>query len=88
MTPKLSDEQRLAINDASERPVVVVDDTTQRRYVLVPEDTYARLQAVVTSGVLDIRETYAAQEQAALAAGWNDPALDAYNDYDTHRTPQ
>ena len=88
MTPKLSDEQRLAINDAPESPVVVVDDTTQRRYVLVPEDLYARLQAVVTSGVMDIRETYAAQERAALAAGWDDPALDAYNDYDAHRTPQ
>ena len=88
MTPKLSAEQRQAIVDHPDDPLVVIDDSTQRRYVLVPEDTYARLQAVVTSGVLDIRETYTAQEQAALAAGWDDPALDAYNDCDAHRTPQ
>ncbi len=88
MTPKLSDEQRRAIEDHPDNPVVVIDDATKRRYVLLPEDIYVRLQAVVTSGVLDIRDTYAAQEQAALAAGWDDPALDAYNDYNAHRTPE
>ncbi|MBW3543176.1 MAG: hypothetical protein KY476_23210 [Planctomycetes bacterium] len=32
----------------------------------------------------DIRDTYAAQD-AASAHVWNDPELDLYNDYDTHR---
>jgi hypothetical protein len=34
----------------------------------------------------DIRETYPAQEHVAAAAGWDDPAMDDYND-DAHRKP-
>ncbi len=40
---------------------------------------------MLESDEFDIRETYAAQEQALGNAGWNDPAMDAYNDYDAHR---
>jgi hypothetical protein len=36
----------------------------------------------------DIREIYAAQDEALSAAGWNDPAMDACDNYDAHRPPQ
>lgn len=30
----------------------------------------------------DLRDTYTAQLAAALRAGWDDPAMDEYNNYD------
>ena len=41
----------------------------------------------MTDEPFDVRETYAAQD-AALAKVWNEPELDAYNEYDQHRTGQ
>lgn len=43
MTPKLSDEQRLAIQDCDGRPVEVEDDRTRRVYIIVARDEFQRL---------------------------------------------
>jgi len=41
------------------------------------------LRSLFESG-FDIRDTYAAQDEA-LAKVWNDPELDVYNNYDLHK---
>ena len=83
MTPVLTNEQLQALHDASdEGPVPVVDPTTQTTYVLIRADIFEQMQSLV--GDFDIRETYAAQEAVAATAGWNDPELDVYNNYDAH----
>jgi len=87
MTPKLSDEQREAMHEQPGNPIVVVDDATQARFMLVPIEMFERWQASLFPEGFKIGETYPAQEQAALAAGWDDPLLDEYNDYDAHRPP-
>ena len=33
----------------------------------------------------EISDTYAAQIESAMRAGWADPKMDEYNDYDIHR---
>jgi antitoxin (DNA-binding transcriptional repressor) of toxin-antitoxin stability system len=33
----------------------------------------------------DLDDTIAAQVESALEAGWSDPLMDEYNDYDSHR---
>ena len=43
MTPKLSEEQRQAIQNRDGGPVEVEDDRTQRVYVLVARDEFHRL---------------------------------------------
>jgi len=43
MTPKLSEEQRQAIQNQEGGPVEVEDDRTQRVYVLVARDEFHRL---------------------------------------------
>ena len=53
-------------------------------YFLVPAEVFKRVEPLL-SGTLDIRETYAAQD-AALAKIWDDPDLDAYGDYDRHKS--
>jgi hypothetical protein len=84
MTPILTNEQLHALRAANGAgPVPVVDPTTQTEYVLVRSDIFEQMQALV--GEFDVRETYAAQASGAAKAGWDDPALDVYNEYDSHR---
>jgi hypothetical protein len=85
MIPKLSDEQRQALEEQQGKPLLVEDTVKQTHYVLIPAETYQRVRALFETGVFDVRDTYVAMEQAFGSAGWDDPAMDAYNDYDAHR---
>ncbi|HEX5447526.1 MAG TPA: hypothetical protein VFW87_27170 [Pirellulales bacterium] len=82
MTPILSDEQRVALERLSGGPLFVDDPVKHVQYVLIPAEAYQKARGILEADTLDLRETYAAQERALGAAGWDDPALDAYNDYD------
>lgn len=58
MTPKLTPEQRKAL-EHSDGPVAVEDDTTHRVYVLVDEPTFASLKqqgdlAAIREGIADV----------------------------------
>jgi hypothetical protein len=64
---ELTEQQRLAIAEAGDGPPTVVDPATNVAYVLVRADVYARLRAVA--------------DGVAKRAGWDDPALDAYESY-------
>ena len=89
MTPKLSNEQRQAINEQQPgEPLYVIDTDTQEDWVLVPDGTYQKIRALLGDDTFDIRETYPLQEKVAGAAGWDDPAMDDYNDYAAHRKMQ
>jgi hypothetical protein len=88
MTPKLTEEQRAALEQHAGQPIVVIDPVKQAEYVLLPVELYQRVQALLGNDQSIIHETYSAQEQAFGDAGWNDSALDVYNDYDAHRRPQ
>jgi hypothetical protein len=68
--------------------VFVVDADTQEKWVLLPAGTYQKVRALLGDDTFDIRETYPLQERVAAAEGWNDPAMDDYNDYDAHRKTQ
>jgi hypothetical protein len=85
MTTQITEQQRLAIEQHQGGPVIVVDPANHKNYVLLPEDVYQRVRALLQDDSIDVRETYAAQERALGAAGWDDPTMDAYNDYDAHR---
>ncbi|MDZ4783536.1 MAG: hypothetical protein SGJ19_25090 [Planctomycetia bacterium] len=42
-----------------------------------------RLSSTFALDLEELRATYAAQGVALGLAGWDDPAMDAYNDYET-----
>jgi hypothetical protein len=46
MTPKLTDDQRQAIEERGGTPVYVVDPTTDASYVLLRAEKYERLKAI------------------------------------------
>jgi hypothetical protein len=88
MTTKLSDGLRQAIEEEGGRPLHIVDADTNVHYVLMRAEQYEKLSALFADGEqFDPRELYALMAKSAAAAGWDDPDMDAYNDYDAHKTP-
>ncbi|MEX0676489.1 MAG: hypothetical protein WD063_05405 [Pirellulales bacterium] len=81
MAPKLTDEQRTALNQQGGQPVQVVDPSTQAIFYLVSDDQFNQVRSLLEPEPFDIRETYAAQDRA-LRSVWDDPALDVYNEPD------
>ncbi len=82
MTVRMPDELRVAVVSNPGVPVELVDDQTHLTYVLLPADAFQRLQMANKD---DLRATYAAQVESALLAGWDDPRMDEYDDYNAHR---
>lgn len=85
MTPKLTPEMREALLLKGNGPVTVEDDQTHLRYVLLPLDFYQRVRIIFGDESFDVADTYAAQSAVAGAAGWDDPEMAVYDDYDSHR---
>ncbi len=77
----LTTDQLQAIRRAGSDPVRLEDPETRRTYVLLGEDEYRRLRALLLPD-----ETTSLGEQRTLLAdlgrsvGWDDPAMDVYND--------
>lgn len=82
MTFALSDEQRRAVLEAQGNLIEFVDESTKARYVLLTEEQFQRVQSLLATEDAVISDTYAAQSEALGRAGWDDPALDVYNDYE------
>ena len=88
MTTKLSDDLRQAIEEEGGRPLHIVDADTSLHYVLMRAEQYENLCALFADGEqFDPRELYPLMAKSAAAAGWDDADMDAYNDYDAHKTP-
>jgi hypothetical protein len=83
MTPKLTVEQQQALDAQPDAPVRVVDERNHTEYVLLRADLYERVKALFEED--DLSDTYAAQMESAMRAGWDDPAMDDYNNYDENR---
>ena len=84
MTPRLSDDQRLAIDAEGGAPVYVVDDKRHTIYVLLPADTYQRIRPLFEPDTFKLPDSYRLQEAVALAEGWNAPPM---SDYDALGAP-
>ena len=87
MTPKLTDDLRQAIEERGGMPVYLVDATTNAGYVLLRAEQFEKVKALFGEDgeEFDPRVLYPLIEQSFGRAGWNDPAMDDYNDYDAHK---
>ncbi len=86
MSIELTEEQSKAIEQAGATPAVI-DPRTQKSYVLLSAEMFDRLKAILPAAEDSLADTYRAQLDSAMRAGWNDPAMDDYNDYDARRKP-
>jgi len=67
-----------------QRPVTLIDAVTKAVYVLIPAEAYQCVSAFLEADEVALRDTYPPQEQVAHAAGWDDPTMEVYNEYDRH----
>lgn len=77
MMIELTDEQLRALEAHPNEPLRVTDPRTQQTYVLVRENVYVQVQSLMGD---DLSDTYAAQVDSAMKAGWDDPKMDEYSD--------
>jgi hypothetical protein len=75
----ITPEIRQAIEQAGEQPVQLTDPDTNSVYIVVRADVYERMRALCEDS--DIRDAYPLMDQVAARDGWDDPAMDVYNDY-------
>jgi hypothetical protein len=81
---ELTAEQRLGLNIDAPR---VFDPQTRTTYVLVREEVYERLEALLVPDRLTLPEQQAALQAAGLRAGWDDPEMDVYDREETEQRP-
>jgi hypothetical protein len=82
---ELTLEQRQAVAQQGEAPPRAVDPDTHTTYVLIREEVYARLQALLGE-VEDnqcLRDMYPHVMEVFEREGWDDPTMDIYNDLDS-----
>jgi len=76
VTLKLPEELRVAVVTHPDVPLELVDEQTHLSYVLLPAEEFQRLRIAAED---DLADTYAAQIETAMQAGWGDPAMDEYD---------
>jgi hypothetical protein len=85
---ELTAEQQQSLSREAEMPPRAVDPSTHTRYVLLPEDAYQRVRQLLESN--DERfsqDVMPAVMEAFGRDGWNDPAMDVYDDLDPRNAP-
>ena len=78
----LTPELRQAVDAAGEQPVPIIDQETNQRYVLLRAEVYERLHVLFDQEPLSQREQRFLLQEAGKRAGWDDPAMNIYNDLD------
>lgn len=82
MAFNFTDEQRRALQSQPGIPVPVRDERTGRLYYIISSEQYELVKALLGDESFNPRELYPLISKTAGAAGWNDPAMDAYDHYD------
>ena len=87
MTPKINEEIRQALQQQPGKPLEVEDDQTHVKYVLIPAETFQKVQALFyDDSEFDPREAYPLLDETfGGPEGWDAPGMEAYDDYDAHR---
>ena len=85
MATRLTPEQHADLEQHGHQPMPVIDPVDQKIYFLVAGEIFEKFKAFFDDEPFDVRETYAAQSTVAGKAGWDDPEMDVYDQYDTHR---
>ena len=85
---ELTLEQRQAVSEQGEVPPRALDPDTHTTYVLLREEEYHRLKALLTGQEDDrfLRDLHPHVMEVFGREGWDDPAMDVYDDLDPRRT--
>lgn len=86
MTVTLTDDLAKALDQQGNVPLQAVHPTTGKVFFLVSEEHYQRLKPLFEENPLSLEEQRFQLQQLGKRAGWDDPAMDAYDRYDEQRT--
>ncbi len=82
MSPSLSREQLEALAARNGNPIEVIHPRTHKVYIIIERDQLEHGQPIFDDAEYDVRALYPLIAKTAAAAGWADPAMDAYDHYD------
>jgi hypothetical protein len=79
----LTEEQRRKLREGKGEPITLIDPDTEQVYVLVRAEVYERLKRLVYDDSPPTDEEKRRQlAESGKRAGWDDPEMDIYDDYD------
>ena len=83
---ELTQEQREQLRQANGAEVRLRDSEAGREYVIVPAETFDRLRSLLyEDGDWTPEEQLCLLAESGKRAGWDDPEMDIYNNYDENR---
>lgn len=84
---ELTIEQREAAIKQGEQPIRAIDPDTHTTYVLIREEVYARIKSILQEDQSSqfLNDMYLPVMEVFGKDGWDDPAMDIYNDLDPRR---
>jgi len=81
MTPVITDQMRHALDAEHGQPVKIVDEQTSRIYYVISAEQFETMRGLFVDGDFQPREMYPLIAKTAAEAGWDIPAMDAYDSY-------
>ena len=82
---QLTQDQSQALKSA-ELPPRAFDPFTSNTYVLIPNEVYERAKSILVGDEEEFANALHRQAMEAFGRdGWDDPAMDVYNDLDPRR---
>jgi hypothetical protein len=85
LIPKVSEDQQNALDAQPDIPLRIVDPRTNTTYVLLPLQRYEKIKALFEEDPMSDAEKRLQLAESARRAGWDDPEMDVYDNYDAHR---
>lgn len=84
---ELTLEQRQDVIKQGETPPRAIDPDTEITYVLLREEVYAKIKALLIEEQNNqfLQDMYLPVMETFGKEGWDDPAMDIYNDLDPRR---
>jgi hypothetical protein len=84
---ELTLEQRLAVIKQDENPPLAIDPDTETTYVLIRQEVYAKIEALLVEEQNNqfLEDMYLPVMETFGKEGWDDPAMDIYNDLDPRK---
>ena len=84
---ELTIEQRQSVVNQGETPPRAIDPDTDTTYVLIREEVYARVKSLLMEEQNSqfLENMYLSTMEIFGREGWDDPAMDVYNDLDPRR---
>jgi len=85
---EITKEQRQAVKEHPDKPVPLVDPETRQTFILLRTEVYERLKRLLyDDSEFLIQDAYPLLDEMAAKAGWDDPAMDIYNDFAPQEEP-